>query len=117
LDYVHDEDALRSDSSINYNEGKSSSSFSPITTDTEQGACNNSNLIAPMQALRNTIKSHTSGDQLSTQLSIASSLFSGYPYLEAAMKESEGEDKEIAEIKRSEESHENAGAAKPDKNE
>ena len=116
-DYVHYEDALLSDLSI----GKSSTYISPLTTDID-GAYNHSNLITPMRLLGGTIRSQPSRNQSSTQLSIACSAFLGYSYLDsleaALMNGSKGNDTKMAETKdleRSEESHENNGAAKPDK--
>ncbi len=71
-DYVHDEDALLSDLSI----GKSSTSISPLTTNTD-GPCNHSNLITPLRLLGGTIRSQPSRNQSSTQLPIACSAFLG----------------------------------------
>jgi hypothetical protein len=120
-DYI-DEDAVQSDISINIEGGgRSPSCFSPISTNSN-GEYNQFNSITPAQQYcraSSTIQSQLSGDQASTQtrssISIES-LGALSEFLEAAMVQSEGENNEMAEtvdLNCLEESHKNAGGAKP----
>jgi len=121
-DYI-DQDAEQIHISMNIEGGgRSPSCFSPISTNSN-GAYNQFNSITPAQQYcraSSTIQSQLSGDQASTltrsSISIKS-LGALSEFLEAAMVQCEGENNKMAEtvdLEQSEESHENAGGAKPD---
>ena len=107
------QEELLSNFNIPYNKGDSPTSLSPINTNTDSFTPSNQfKLITPMQ--KHTRSKSAAGNS-STLLSLTSSAFD--TIIDTMEREGEENDTKMAETKKSEqweESHENAGGAKPD---
>ena len=118
-----DDDAVQSDIHINIVGGGRSPSCSSLLSTNSNGAYNQFNSITPAQQYcraSSTIQSQSSGNQASIQtrssISIGS-LEALSEFIAADMVQCEGENNEMAETKKSEqseESHENAGGSIPE---
>ena len=127
---LYNQEELLSYFKITYNKEYSPPSLSPINTNTDSVTPSNQfKLITPMQkhtrsklaagTFNNTIidRSKSAAGNSSTLLSLASSAFN-HTIIDMMVREGEGNDTKMAETKNLEqweESHENAGGAKPDK--
>jgi hypothetical protein len=110
----YNELALLSDFNITYNKGDNSPSLSPINTNTD--SITPSNQFKRITPMKKHTRSKLDAGNSSPQLSFTSSAFN-HTIIDMMESEREGNDTIMAETKnleQSEESHENAGGAKPD---